>query len=424
MIRFICAVTGLVAVLLGAQAHAQTPARKFCFTPPDDRICPVFPEDQPDFSRFFEYRVINDVAQHPFDEYAWQAFVALNWQDVDGDAGEPGWRGHARRTDVFDRPTGPCARADVHPGTVIAGFEQSDGNVLIDQRGNLVVYETRMNPVAARYLTSNRLTTAEGRAAFNGPISFPRGINAAQPAAALIKTAWQILPEDDPTMIEADGLIPISAEDSADGTARCLAVRLGLIGMHIATKVQSGHGDKWIWATFEHRTNVPTAANARGINSLYAPDLFPDGCQGPKSADDRSYRLFAPDCPDCAINDPPSTTIMWDAKMPFARRETGSPAPPSQIVRCWRIFEPTAATNRVWQEQLSDTPLANYMLISAQWRGANPDPIFRDGELPRYLSNTALETYVQTDLNGTCLGCHALARTSEGEPSDFTYMLR
>ncbi|MEO1613519.1 MAG: hypothetical protein AAFU55_14375, partial [Pseudomonadota bacterium] len=65
-----------------------------------------------------------------------------------------------------------------------------------------------------------------------------------------------------------------------------------------------------------------------------------------------------------------------------------------------------------------------YMLVSSQWRGANPDPIFPNGELPRYLSNVALESYVQTDPMGTCLGCHAEARTSGGAPSDFTYLLR
>ncbi|WWR47247.1 hypothetical protein RZ517_03410 [Roseovarius sp. S88] len=109
---------------------------------------------------------------------------------------------------------------------------------------------------------------------------------------------------------------------------------------------------------------------------------------------------------------------------PFARNLEGTPAHPSQVVRCWDIFSPTQETNTVWQAKLAGSKLANYMLISSQWRGANPDPIFEHGELPRYLSNTTMETYLQTDPSGTCLGCHAGAETAEGAFSDFTFLLR
>ncbi|QHQ36659.1 hypothetical protein [Algicella marina] len=220
----------------------------------------------------------------------------------------------------------------------------------------------------------------------------------------------------------ADGLIAIPAAASVSGIATCRPARLGLVGMHIVTKVTSGHGDKWIWSTFEHRANAPEAANAREINSLYAKDLFPGGCQSPQNT--AAALLHDPDCPDCIPNAPHIGPALWAGKPPFAVSADGRPLQPAQITRCWKIFGPTRSTNSIWQAMLGTSPLANYMLISSQWRGANPDPIFPDGELPRYLTNTTMESFLQTDTSGTCLGCHATARTPEGAPADFTFLFR
>lgn len=405
-----------------AQSGHQNRDRSFCIAPPHDTLCAVFPQDQTDFSRFFEYRVVDAAAQRPFDEYAWQAFIALNWPDVGQGAAE-GWHGFARARDVMGDEAGACANNPYPPGTVVAEIKQSDGNMLVDQLGNFVVFERRLNRVAQDYILANALNTQAGQAALSGAVSFPIGVDQDRPASVLVKTAWRILPAPDPIYIQAHGVVPIPAHRSRTGTARCLPVRLGLIGMHIVSKVQSGHGDKWIWATFEHTANVPTSPDARAINSLYAKTLFPDGCQSPQHTTLTSYTLFNPDCPDCPTNVPPPPTAVWGSEAPFARTPKGDPVPPSQIVRCWKIFDPTRLTNAAWQAKLAHSAAGNYMLVSAQWRGANPDPIFEQGELPRYLSNTTMETYLQTDPTGSCLGCHSGARTSAGTPADFTFLL-
>ena len=93
-------------------------------------------------------------------------------------------------------------------------------------------------------------------------------------------------------------------------------------------------------------------------------------------------------------------------------------------MRCWDIFESTAVVNQLWAQKLQNTVWANYMLISTQWRGANVSPLFENGEVPRYLTNTTLETYQQTGKEGSCLGCHAEATTASGHRADFTFMLR
>lgn len=411
-----------LALLLATGATASAQARSFCVAPPHDKICPEFPQDQKDFSRFFEYRVVDAAAQAPFDEHAWQAFVALNWSDISAHSQSLGWRRFQRPPTKPDKGGHACG--PVAPGDIRADLTQSDGNMLIDQNGNFTVYEKRLNDVAVDYILSNNLFSHEGRLGLSGDIAFPMGVDRDHPASVLVKTAWRVLPEADPSFISATGVVPVPASLSTTGTPLCLHLSLGLIGMHIVSKVQSGNGDKWLWSTFERVDNVPTAANARAINSLYASELFPEGCRAPKSARLPNYLLFDPDCPECETNVPAPATARWAPNPPFARTPAGTPLPASQIVRCWRVFGPTAATNLAWQTKLKGTPLQNYMLVSSQWRGANPDPIFTHGELPRYLSNITMESFVQTDPAGTCLGCHAGATTAEGASSDFTFLLR
>ena len=104
-------------------------------------------------------------------------------------------------------------------------------------------------------------------------------------------------------------------------------------------------------------------------------------------------------------------------------RIAGEAATPPQIVRCWDLMEGTRAVNAIWQARLSGSVLHNYMPVSSQWRGANNSPIFPNGELPRFLTNTTVETFAQTDPQGTCLGCHTTARTATGADANFTFLL-
>ncbi|WP_338550076.1 hypothetical protein [Roseovarius phycicola] len=304
---FLLGLTGL--------AWAQEAPRSFCILEPHDQLCPVFPEDQPDFSRFFEYRVVNAPAQAPFDEYAWQAFVALNWDAVRPGSNLHGWRDYARGTEVM-RTADPACQAS-SPETVVPDIRQSDGNTLIDQAGNFIVYEKRMNTVALTYILENELNIPEQRAQFDQKINFPLGVDQDQPASVLIKTAWRILDSSGSEYVEASGLIPIPKRHTLENQDACLSVRLGLVGMHVVAKVQSGNGDKWIWATFEHVDNVPTAQNARDINSLYAQSLFPDGCLPPETHSISDYLLFDATCPDCPTNEAPPVSLLWSETPPL-----------------------------------------------------------------------------------------------------------
>ena len=430
----------LIAGTIGTAAGDVNFTPQTCVRAPHDRLCPHFPDDQTDFSAVFEYRLINTAAQDPFDHHAWQAFVALNWPlAVDGtpaaaltSAPETPdtrrvWSGFARRDDVFkpDRAAMCPDSADVIVHT--SDMVQADGTVLIDQPGNFVVYETRLNPVAEAYIRDNGLDSRSGQAAFDPqPVEFPMGRLDAQaaPASVLLKTSWRIMRPGEAGYLTASGLIHVPAERSASAAPLCLQVTLGMVGMHIVTRVFSGNGDEWLWTTFEHRDNVPVAGSARHVNSLFAHELFPEGCTHPTDAAGRNWSFYNPARVDRPTNTPPGGgDWSWADRPPYALIG-GEPATPPQVVRCWDLMEGTRAVNAIWQARLSGTELHNYMLVSSQWRGANSGPFFPHGELPRFLTNTTVETFAQIDPDGTCLGCHTAARTATGADANFTFLLR
>jgi hypothetical protein len=67
------------------------------------------------------------------------------------------------------------------------------------------------------------------------------------------------------------------------------------------------------------------------------------------------------------------------------------------VVRCWKVF---AAM------------------------GGVEDPKTENGNIPRYLSNKTLETYLQFSPIGSCIACHGSAPTAEpGLMGNFSFLL-
>ena len=400
--------------------HPST-LNSFCIDPERDALCAEFPDDQTDFSDLFVYMFINVETQTPFDIFSWQAFTAMNWTETQ--LPEPkrnaDWQTFRRRPEIFgnDLAMEHCGAFAAEADVITASIAQSDGQQLIDQNGNFVVFETRINPTAEAYILDSLLNTTSGQGAWGtAPVSFPQGRigEGATPASVLLKTSWQILPSgtEESGYIAKDGLIYVPAEQSANGEAMCLRERLGMVGMHIVARVHSGNGDEWLWTTFEHRATAPTAENARRVNAIFAKDLFPKGCVGPQEAQPSPFILYNSKSPDIATNQPPSDPVLWSPAQPYAGLSGGEMTPGTQVVRCWEVFEGTQEMNELWQAELSDTVLSNYQLISTQWRGANKSPMFEHGEVPRFLTNTTMETYLQT------------AETATGEDANFTFLLR
>lgn len=517
--------------------------------------CPTLPADVSEFDANFIYRFVGPESQAPFDRFSWQSFIAMTWpmtsagQPVSYQAAlhpDPGlvprWQRLVRRDDVihgefadtatqtaraacasgdmagFDQLTGGVSsrqlqgkvtQAGIDGGALAAqpdgvgdddgyvlleGFHQATGDVLIDQAGNYVLYETRMNEAAARYIRANGLGSFDGRARYadaGADISFPqrtdhvsdepalKGFTKSSPASAaqataqpgpgatLIKLAWRVLPQEDAlkdsgvngAFLTRKARIFVSAQNSVSGKARCREETVGLIGMHLVQRVVSGNGDRWIWSTFEHVANAPLAGNARRPNSFIAKNLFPDGCYlpgvkkgkpgfkrpEPASAplDDiakpKRFNLFGMAAspfaseqsatgqmaalPASAVNRGITIKALWDDKPPYAVDALGEALPPSQLVRCWQVFEGTQETNAKWHAQLQGAVWANYFLVGTQWIGNIGGAPFGVGEVPRFLSNLTMESFIQDQAVGSCLGCHSTARSDAGQPSNFTFLL-
>ncbi|MCC9620984.1 hypothetical protein LPB41_04695 [Thalassospira sp. MA62] len=456
------------------------PDWEFCADQLSSVGCANPPVDVPEFDASFVYRFLAYNAQRPFDRFSWQAMLAVMADDPSSgnDRNQTRspiavWQRFVSRDRLMDGvsiPSAGCAD-DLPINTVLlTGYRQSTGDVLIDQAGNFIVYDTRINPVAAAYIRDHHLDQAYGRAAFAAAgmdIDFPRGrliaedrhsddpithapssdgvltpVGAAtgEIGAQFLKFAWRVMPDDvgerglvganlpDPSgYYTRPARIALGGDDTLDGHPLCLDVTVGLVGLHLVQRVQSGNGDRWIWSSFEHVDNLPLAGNARRPNSIIGDALFPDGCRAPQSV--AQPYLFFDGIEEAGGNARPlvnrwdGRAVKWADHAPYARFVGGQPAVPAKLVRCWRIFSGTAETNFIWQNRLSGSVWENYMLLGTQWIGNPGGAPFGIGEIPRYLSNSALESFMQDQTNATCLGCHVTATTDAEKSANFTFLL-
>ena len=258
-------------------------ARNVCDAPPYDQVCAVAPKDNTDFDAAFIYHNLEKNAQNPFDIFSWQSFVALNWPA--DEAGAPigerigthpnlprVWQFYKQPGEVFgltgeDQPCRSGAAAEIATDMIL----QSSGKPLIDRDLNYIVFDIRMNGRTEQYIVANGLDSTQGQLRFRQAgkaVDFPRGHYRDKPTrtggelgAIAVKTAWTIIgagaSEEAGSYYTVDGLIAVPAARSETGEALCMRTRLGLIGMHIMHRTESGNGGDWLWSTFEHVNAAP-----------------------------------------------------------------------------------------------------------------------------------------------------------------------
>ena len=441
----------------------------------------------------------NDV-ETPFDNYSWQVFVALNWtkgkeklppaQGLQSD-GPRVWQGWSRVSAVFGNSPvqGNCPPAagemvfsigsngDRTPSPHNEEYIQaSTGDPAIDTSGNWTIYERRVNGIEIAYLKAPNgkaqwnLTTAAGQSAFaagGAKVGFPSvSTPGARNGAMEIKAAWRMLdPKNHAANVKkyyvVRAVIAV-APDLVDRGAQaivapiCTHVDMGLVAMHILQKNPqtvpvSNLNPQWFWTTFEHVDNAPLAKNACDITNPIKCTGFPSSlCPAeillgaPEySYYDPRYAQLANVAPQPAANG----TFFWNGSQPFAKKYMtptnlgGQGRTGTQIVRCWQIYKLTQELNQQWQAKLREagSVFANYMLIGTQW-GGNIEGTFPPpgppAVVPNYLSNSVLETFLQTSYDpkvpfntGSCITCHSVAsfKVVNGKvvthvPSDFSFL--
>ena len=346
------------------------------------------------------------------------------------------WQFYKQLGEVFgftgeDQPCRSGTAAEIATAQIL----QSSGKPLIDRNLNYIVFDTRMNARTEQYILANEFDSAESQPRFRQAgkvVDFPRGHYQDKAArtggelgAIALKTSWKIIDtgasEEALSYYTVDGLIAVPGARSETGEALCIRTRIGLIGIHIMHRTDSGNGGDWIWSTFEHVNAAPIADNSLDPNNILG-ELFADGCLA-DTVESQRYILFNPDCKDCPTNTTPEAEWKWFEDAPHARGHATRGEFGTQVVRCWQIFESTAHVNAVWHAKLRDTVWSNYRLISTQWRGSPGSELIPNGEVPRSLTNVTLETYDQYSHGGPCMGCHARAITLAGQGANFSFFL-
>lgn len=374
-----------------------------------------------------------------FDVFSWQSFIALNWPALAGQPGVPNqpnnpqvfqtapngtpvvWTSYKTTDDLFGTgdqrplpwsagPT-PTSVAGAKPGMAVfkrvtkastpeqlKDTQEAFSFPLVDQNSAYARYEVRYNqpfydfvrgvdsvPSSWLYLLKN-LAPRE-------PVTMPSAVAPSTVGALMVKAAWR---EMTPTDIQGNRYYIIQAMVADPVTGVYTQKSMGLVGLHIAQKLQAF--PEWIWSSFEQVDNVQ-----RGPGSTPStPISFNNGTNNP-------------------------ATIGGWANRPASKVPVANPSP-VQVTRFNPIPNtPTGAStqdlNSAYQQLLKGTVWQFYELVITQWP-SNPTnfvlienggiyPANSGGAFPANgCTNTTMETYFQSasDAAGSggnsCMSCH------------------
>jgi hypothetical protein len=395
--------------------------------------------------------------------FAWRAFVALNWPsglladergvpDRAKSLGDPGkrvWETFKSDAELFEvgddgRPIAPApwasydgrnpCGADNRSKTIatfapFADFNQPSftvgepANPLVAQNGAYTRYEIHFNEPEFSTLAESGWSQGRNLPDEIHPAHFPIG-------SIAVKAAWRPLTEADTPAVRAryyveSAEIVDAAKTLAAGRIVCTRAEVALVGLHIVIKTKSR--PQWVWSTFEHVDNVPPA----GAGDAREPDAREAGAPYSYFDPSKPMKLWPP------LGTANTLPVDW----------TNPPKPDPirmQVVRRYPIPAETMALNRAYWALpgVKGTVWEHYMLVAAQWPtsaappGPDNDGAFFPGRMAgpsaedesyrstakaqENLVNTTMETYLQ-DLPSSCMACHQAVSNARGR--DFVGIL-
>ena len=387
-----------------------------------------------------------------FDNFAWRAFIALNWPSLTDPAhrgvadrakalGDPGprvWETFKARYELFQvgpdgRPVAPrpwatyealnpCgADVDRRAKTLATfdpfmDFNQSAflpavaANPLVAQNRTYTRYEVRINEPEYTSLAANGWSLGENLPDSAHPVHLPVG-------SIAVKAAWRLLTAADTPAVRARYYVVENADvvdvarTPAAGRVVCSKSDVALVGLHIV--IRTKYRPQGLWSTFEHVDNVPPA----GVGEAREPDAKEAGAP---------YSYFDASKPDLGLWPPFGAPDTLPVNIDHPPRI--DPAP-MQVVRRHQIHASTMAMNRAYWALpgIRGTVWEHYMLVASQWPtvtspvdpqndgayfpGLTPPPDaprenYQSTDGPKEnLVNTTSETYFQ-DPPSSCMSCH------------------
>ena len=386
----------LMAALLGLLAVSAAIAADPAPVVSPDRIedaPPIKPDPYPDF-----------------DNFAWRAFIALNWPSLTdpghrgapdrakalGDSGPRVWETFKARYELFQvgpdgRPTAPkpwetyeaanpCG-ADVDNRaktlatfTPFMDFNQSaflpgiGANPLVAQNHTYTRYEGRINELEYSALAAHGWSEGRNLPDPAHPVDLPAG-------SIAVKAAWRLLTATDTPAVRAryyvveNANVVDVAKTLAAGHVACSKSDIALVGLHIVIRTKSR--PQGLWATFEHVDNVPPAGEGEArepdAKDANAPYSYFDASK-PKLGLWPTFGL--PDTLPVSLDHPPKLDPT-----------------PMQVVRRHPIHGQTMAMNRAYWALpgIKGTVWEHYMLVASQWPTipSPPSPQNDGGLFPR-----------------------------------------
>jgi hypothetical protein len=436
------AIAGLVAAILASFAVPATTGPVVAPVVSPDRL-----DDAPVNAR--------DVMAN----FAWRAFIALNWPSLPsdsgrglpdrekslGDQGKRVWETFKSDYELFEfgddglrvRPavwTSYAGRNPCGPGVdnrlktiasfaPFADFNQpgfavgAPANPLVAQNGAYTRYEIHFNEPEFSAFAAGGWSVGQNLPDVDHPTRFPVG-------SVAVKAAWRPLTAADPnsartrSYVERAKIVDV-VKTLAAGHTVCSERDVALVGLHIAIKTASR--PQWIWSTFEQVDNVPPT----GEGEAREPDAREAGVP---------YSYFDPSKPD----------RLWP---PFGSSGTlpvdwGNPPKidpvPMQVVRRHPVDPSIMAANRAYWSLpgVRATLWERYMLVAVQWPtsgdpsgpdndgayfpgrpevAAKPNESYKSTATPEEnLINTTMETYLQ-DRPSSCMACHQVVSNARGD---------
>ncbi len=409
------------------------------------------------------------------DNLAWQLFIALNWPANPDEPGypdttrqpgalDPSGEGHAK-TVWLDYPTAeelfgvpsPCTGPTLQmrskrsaaflskfpPGASNDPARAGDG-LLVDQNGGIVHFEVRVNRTEWEFIVNQNDYWKTGasldalkrnlRRDYNlPPGQTPGGFPAAKVlqdgkpgdiGSMEIKAAWKPLT---PAEIASGTFFTRTFalyDPSAPPERQCEQRTMGLVAMHVVYQPAIFSNPEWMWATFEHRANVPTARVNDGATSFsfYDPSCTPvktpEECATyqPGVSSPAEFRC----CPN--LNLYPEGTSAPERPVPSQITRVTDPTVSAIIpTNCTEQY--TAAIRKYFGE---DNVWLNYFLVSTQWPRRGPGDTFPayvptyEANFPCTLRNAAIESFLVGPEPPAMNGCnlaqsHPFCRACNGD---------
>ncbi|MGY2375555.1 hypothetical protein ACW9IB_13725 [Pseudomonas sp. SDO524_S393] len=371
-----------------------------------------------------------NASQDQFDQYSWQMFIALNWPAQDRQRGVPNcskplgapgytvWQTYKTVSEIFlpnatnpgpwntpltARSLGIINIAALKNSSLVNSIDQAVGGWLIDQRGNPTYYDISANQASYNYIVNNQFYNANVVSRANN-INFPNGV-------IEIKSSWRILTPQDNASHYLTQFARVARFNSQGQPIGVGEAYLGLVGLHIITKV-NGY-PQWIWSTFEQIENVPPKAKLNG-----------QWVDQPVSGTNYSY--YNPLAPVASFNQSPCNWQTQGTQLVCVPKPGTTFQTPNPLNRVTPIADATLWVNANYQANpgVQQSVLKYYQLITTQRPLMPNNPSNPLGQpTPALSANVTMESYIQP--NSSCMNCHSMATPVKSPfKSDFSYLFK